>query len=65
MHYQPVIIEAISKQIFFILSATHLLTLVMGAVEQLQFLVGVSLFACVAAGEGEDFSNNLFSDLAP
>lgn len=36
------------------------------ATKPLRLLVGVCLVACVAtADDGDDFSNNLFSDLAP
>ncbi|KAK7421581.1 hypothetical protein QQX98_002048 [Neonectria punicea] len=36
------------------------------ATKQLRFLIGAYLITCVAAGDaGDDFSNNLFSDLAP
>ncbi|KAJ4308776.1 hypothetical protein N0V84_011892 [Fusarium piperis] len=35
------------------------------AAEQLRLLVGVCFVTCVAADAGDDFSNNLFSDLAP
>lgn len=35
------------------------------AAEQLRLLIGASLVTCVAADSGDDFSNNLFSDLAP
>ena len=32
---------------------------------QLQLLVGACFITCVAADTGDDFSNNLFTDLAP
>ncbi|RYP04538.1 hypothetical protein DL764_004400 [Monosporascus ibericus] len=35
------------------------------AVEPLQLLIGACFATCVAANAGDDFSNNLFSDLAP
>ncbi|CAI6089116.1 unnamed protein product [Clonostachys chloroleuca] len=35
------------------------------AAEQFRLLVGVCFVTCVAADAGDDFSNNLFSDLAP
>ncbi|KAJ4077796.1 hypothetical protein NW761_012114 [Fusarium oxysporum] len=35
------------------------------AAEQLRLLVGVCFVTCVTADAGDDFSNNLFSDLAP
>ncbi|RYP39999.1 hypothetical protein DL767_001933 [Monosporascus sp. MG133] len=35
------------------------------AAEPLQLLIGACFAACVAADAGDDFSNNLFSDLAP
>jgi len=41
------------------------LPLTMSAAEQLWFLVGACFVVCVAADPGDDFSNNLFSDLAP
>ncbi|KAH6848117.1 hypothetical protein B0I37DRAFT_376732, partial [Chaetomium sp. MPI-CAGE-AT-0009] len=35
------------------------------AVRPVQLLTGVCLVTCVAADDGDDFANNLFSDLAP
>lgn len=35
------------------------------SVKQLCLLLGVCFFPCVVADNGDDFSNNLFTDLAP
>jgi hypothetical protein len=35
------------------------------ATQQLRLLVGVCVVTCVVAETGDDFSNNLFTDLAP
>jgi len=35
------------------------------AAKPLQLLIGAYLVTCVGADAGDDFSNNLFTDLAP